>query len=55
VTIGVNYGSAIVIAKGVKPGETVVTDGQLRLGPGAKAAVQSAEGRSMKPESKGTE
>ncbi len=33
---GINYGDLIVIEKGLKPGETVVTDGQMRLGPGAK-------------------
>jgi multidrug efflux system membrane fusion protein len=32
-----------VIESGVKPGETVVTDGQLRLTPGAKAEVKAAE------------
>ena len=30
-----------VIASGVEPGETVVTDGQLRLSPGAKATVRA--------------
>lgn len=35
VTVGANYGRKIVIEKGVSPGETVVTDGQLRLFPGA--------------------
>jgi multidrug efflux system membrane fusion protein len=33
-----------VIASGVSAGETVVTDGQLRLSPGAKGAVRSAAG-----------
>lgn len=31
----------IVIAQGVKPGETVVTEGQLRLFPGAKVQAQA--------------
>lgn len=31
-----------VIAEGVKPGETVVTDGQLRLSPGAKGVIRAA-------------
>jgi len=31
-----------VIAKGVKPGETVVTDGQIRLSPGARATIRGA-------------
>ena len=29
-----------IVAKGLKAGETVVTDGQLRLSPGAKVMVQ---------------
>jgi multidrug efflux system membrane fusion protein len=33
-----------VIASGVQAGETVVTDGQLRLSPGAKGVVRSAAG-----------
>jgi multidrug efflux system membrane fusion protein len=36
-------GSDSVIASGVKPGETVVTDGQLRLVPGAKVSVVSGQ------------
>jgi hypothetical protein len=31
-----------VISKGVQPGETVVTSGQLQLAPGAKVSVQPA-------------
>jgi len=30
-----------IIARGVQPGETVVTDGQLRLGPGVRVVVRS--------------
>jgi multidrug efflux system membrane fusion protein len=33
---GLTFGRRTVIAKGLAPGETVVTDGQLRLYPGAK-------------------
>lgn len=36
VTVARTIGRKAVIAKGVMPGETVVTDGQLRLFPGAK-------------------
>jgi membrane fusion protein, multidrug efflux system len=36
VTVARTIGRKAVIAKGVTPGETVVTDGQLRLFPGAK-------------------
>lgn len=38
---------ATVVASGLKPGETVITDGQFRIGPGAKVIV-----RNPKPESK---
>jgi len=31
-----------VISKGIAPGETVVTDGQLRLGPGFPIEIVSA-------------
>ena len=43
VTTGVNYGNKIVIQKGVAAGETVVTDGQLRLFPGAHIRPVPAE------------
>ena len=36
VTVGVSRGNRVVIDKGLETGETVVTDGQLRLFPGAK-------------------
>jgi multidrug efflux system membrane fusion protein len=36
VTVSRTLGSKAVIGKGIAPGETVVTDGQLRLFPGAK-------------------
>jgi multidrug efflux system membrane fusion protein len=41
------YRDLVVISSGVAPGETVVTDGQLRLSPGAKAVIRDAasEGR----------
>jgi multidrug efflux system membrane fusion protein len=38
------YGDLVVIASGVSPGETVVTDGQLRLSPGAKAVIRPPGG-----------
>ncbi|MDE3181198.1 MAG: efflux RND transporter periplasmic adaptor subunit [Acidobacteriota bacterium] len=40
VTIGANYKGDTVIEKGLQPGETVVTDGQLLLYPGAKVVVK---------------
>ena len=36
------HGDLTVISEGVKPGETVVTSGQLQLSPGAKVNVQPA-------------
>lgn len=41
VATGPQRGNETVIARGVKAGETVVTDGQLRLVPGAKVNVQT--------------
>ena len=38
-----------VIAQGLKPGEVVVTDGQLRLYPGAKVEVKKDPGGAEKP------
>jgi multidrug efflux system membrane fusion protein len=36
VTVGATIGNKVTIEKGVSAGETVVTDGQLRLFPGAR-------------------
>ena len=45
VTAGRAFGKKMVIEKGIAPGDTVVTDGQLRLFPGAKIqAVDAAKG-----------
>jgi len=41
VTTGAAAGNMIVIADGLKPGEQVVTDGQLRLLPGSKVQVKA--------------
>jgi multidrug efflux system membrane fusion protein len=44
VTTGRAFGQKMVVEKGIAPGETVVTDGQLRLFPGAKIqAVEAAK------------
>jgi multidrug efflux system membrane fusion protein len=44
VTTGRAFGQKMVIEKGIAPGDTVVTDGQLRLFPGAKIqAVDAAK------------
>jgi membrane fusion protein, multidrug efflux system len=42
VTIGVTYQGRTVVRSGLQAGETVVTDGQLRLAPGVKVNVKSA-------------
>jgi multidrug efflux system membrane fusion protein len=39
VKVGPRFGSEVVVEEGVAEGETVVTDGQLRLVPGARAEV----------------
>ncbi|MFO1501715.1 MAG: efflux RND transporter periplasmic adaptor subunit [Verrucomicrobiota bacterium] len=44
VTLGVSQEGWVVIAQGVKSGETVVTDGQMRLVPKAKVNVQEMPG-----------
>ena len=50
VTPGRAYQTWTMIDKGVAPGETVVTDGQLRLVPGAKVEIKNPEEK--KPEGK---
>jgi membrane fusion protein, multidrug efflux system len=42
VAIGVTHQGLTVVQKGLSAGETVVTDGQLRLAPGAKVNVKTA-------------
>ena len=42
VTVGRAFGNKMVIEKGVAPGDTVVTDGQLRLYPGAMVRAVDA-------------
>ncbi len=42
VTIGITYQGVTVVQSGLKTGETVVTDGQLRLAPGVKVSIKSA-------------
>ncbi len=43
VTVGRTVGQESIIGKGVEPGEKVVTNGQLRLVPGAKVMVKPAD------------
>jgi multidrug efflux system membrane fusion protein len=42
VTIGITFQGRTVVQSGLKAGETVVTDGQLRLEPGVKVSIKSA-------------
>ena len=42
VTIGITYQGETMVLSGLKAGETVVTDGQLRLEPGVKVSIKSA-------------
>jgi membrane fusion protein, multidrug efflux system len=42
VTVGQTVDNLIVVQTGIAPGETVVTDGQLRLFPGARIRVVAA-------------
>jgi multidrug efflux system membrane fusion protein len=42
VTIGTIMNGFTVITKGLTPGETVVTDGQLSLAPGSEVLVKQA-------------
>jgi multidrug efflux system membrane fusion protein len=44
VKVGWIEGNEAVLESGVVAGETVVTDGQLRLTPGARVSVKPAEG-----------
>jgi multidrug efflux system membrane fusion protein len=41
ITAGLTYEDQTVVEKGLSPGETVVTDGQLRLVPGAKVELKA--------------
>jgi membrane fusion protein, multidrug efflux system len=49
VTIGVAQDGETVVEKGLKAGETVVTDGQLRLAPGVKVSVKDASSTTNAP------
>jgi multidrug efflux system membrane fusion protein len=42
ITVAWQAGNDVVIRTGLAPGETVVTNGQLRLTPGALVTTQSA-------------
>jgi membrane fusion protein, multidrug efflux system len=38
------HGAVSIVARGLQPGERVVTDGQLRLSPGARVEIKSPGG-----------
>ncbi len=42
---GARIGSEVVITKGLEPGELIVTEGQLRLGPGVKVRIEESVSR----------
>ena len=43
------FGNESIVARGVQPGETVVTDGHLRLVPGARVAIKNETERAPAP------
>lgn len=45
VTVSRTQGSLSIVSNGLKAGERVVTDGQLRLAPGAKVEIKQTEGK----------
>ena len=45
VTVTRTQGPLAIVAKGLEAGERVVTDGQLRLAPGAKVEIRPLEGK----------
>jgi len=46
VETGISFNNETVVTKGLQAGETVVTDGQLRLAPGVKVTVKSSDSSS---------
>ena len=53
VTTGITHKEMTVIEKGLAPGEQVITDGQMRLAPGAKVEIKQPQGAESKEQ--GTE
>jgi multidrug efflux pump subunit AcrA (membrane-fusion protein) len=47
--VGANYSDKLIVDEGLKAGETVVVDGQLRLFPGARVQVVPAASIDSKP------
>lgn len=54
VKTGVAFEGATVIEQGLKPGETVVIDGQMRVIPGGKVMVKEGAGKGDKPAAPGS-
>ncbi|MDP2156237.1 MAG: efflux RND transporter periplasmic adaptor subunit, partial [Nitrospirota bacterium] len=52
VTAGRTFGSESVIDSGLKPGEKIITDGQLRLMPGTKVEIKTEKQLAKGEESK---
>lgn len=45
ITVSRTHGTLTLVSKGLEPGERVVTDGQLRLSPGARVEIKSLEAK----------
>jgi multidrug efflux system membrane fusion protein len=45
VTVARTAAKETVVREGIKPGETVVTDGQLRLVPGSRISIRTGNGQ----------
>jgi multidrug efflux system membrane fusion protein len=50
VTVARQFGEEMIIAQGLRDGEEVVTDGQLRLTPGAQVTIAGPRGGNGEPE-----
>jgi multidrug efflux system membrane fusion protein len=53
VTTGARMDQDMVIESGLRPGETVVTEGQLRLAPGIKVTIRSGRGTPPRTKTRG--
>ena len=49
VVVGRSLDGLTMVSQGLRPGETVVTDGQIRLVPGAKVEIQNQSGKPKSP------
>ena len=53
VATGARMDQDMVIERGLRPGETVVTEGQLRLAPGIKVTIRSGRGTPPRTKTRG--